>query len=161
VTVIDRYPQLLGLGIEDDTGLLVSGEMAQVFGTGCVAIYHNHKYKGSWYCYLNPGDRFNLDARLSDEWSIDGSHVSQKSPRDQPLVPADATSTVPIRTRGFSPGSCRFSHGSRLMFAGYPVKTGVKSPGKIPPITYIFGHFSTSRLKNPVDHGAVAVAAGC
>jgi len=63
VTVVDRYPQLLGLGIDDDTGLLVSGEIAQVFGSGRVAIYDNHRHKGSWYYYLNPGDRFNLDTR--------------------------------------------------------------------------------------------------
>ena len=63
VTVIDRYPQLLGLGVDDDTGLLVSGEMAQVFGAGRVAVYDNHKHKGNWYYYLNPGDRFNLGTR--------------------------------------------------------------------------------------------------
>lgn len=63
VTVVDRYPQLLGLGIDDDTGLLVSGEMAQVFGTGRVAIYDNHKHQGNWYYYLNPGDRFDLETR--------------------------------------------------------------------------------------------------
>jgi hypothetical protein len=37
--------------------------MAQVFGTGRVAIYDNHKHKGNWYYYLNPGDRFDLGTR--------------------------------------------------------------------------------------------------
>ncbi len=63
VTVIDRYPQLLGLGIDDDTGLLISGEIAEVFGTGRVAIYDNQKHQGDWYYYLSPGARFNLGTR--------------------------------------------------------------------------------------------------
>jgi cyanophycinase len=63
VTVIDRYPQLLGLGIDDDTGLLISGEIAEIFGTGRVAIFDNHRHKGGWYYYLNSGDRFNLATR--------------------------------------------------------------------------------------------------
>ena len=36
VSVIDRYPQLLGIGIDDDTGLVVSGEIADVFGLGAL-----------------------------------------------------------------------------------------------------------------------------
>jgi cyanophycinase len=63
VSVIDRYPQLLGIGIDDDTGLVVSGEIAEVFGTGRVAIYDNLKRKEGWYYWLNPGDRFNLTTR--------------------------------------------------------------------------------------------------
>lgn len=63
VSVIDRYPQLLGIGIDNGTGLLVSGEIAEVFGTGRVAIYDNHKHKDGWYYWLNPGDRFDLSTR--------------------------------------------------------------------------------------------------
>ena len=63
VTVIDRYPRLLGIGIDDDTGLLVRGEIAEVFGSGRVAIYDNRKHDGTWYYYLNSGDRFNLQTR--------------------------------------------------------------------------------------------------
>ncbi|HXB68933.1 MAG TPA: cyanophycinase [Candidatus Acidoferrales bacterium] len=64
VSVIDRYPQLLGIGIDDDAGLLVSGEIAQVFGKGRVAIYDNRKHKDGWYYWLNPGDRFDLKTRM-------------------------------------------------------------------------------------------------
>jgi cyanophycinase len=63
VTVVDRYPQLLGIGIDDDTGLLVRGEIAEVFGSGRVAIYDNRKHDSAWYYYLKTGDRFNLRTR--------------------------------------------------------------------------------------------------
>jgi cyanophycinase len=71
VSVIDRYPQLLGIGIDDDTGLLVSGETAEVFGKGRVAIYDNRKHKDGWYYWLNPGDRFDLKARMPIGGSIE------------------------------------------------------------------------------------------
>ena len=64
VTVVDRYPRLLGLGIDDDTGLLVSDGVAEVFGRGRVAIYDNRKHNGMWYYWLNPGERFDVRARL-------------------------------------------------------------------------------------------------
>lgn len=63
VSVIDRYPQLLGIGIDDDTGVVVSGDTAEVFGTGRVAIYDNLKHKEGWYYWLNHGDRINLTTR--------------------------------------------------------------------------------------------------
>jgi cyanophycinase len=63
VSVIDRYPRLLGIGIDDDTGLVVTGEIAEVFGTGRVAIYDNRKHKEGWYYWLKPGDRFSFVTR--------------------------------------------------------------------------------------------------
>lgn len=37
VTVVDHYLRVLGIGIDDDTGLLVRGEIAEVFGSRRVA----------------------------------------------------------------------------------------------------------------------------
>lgn len=41
---------------------------------GRVAIYDNHKHKGRWYYWLNPGDRFNFGhppaARTNNRRSI-------------------------------------------------------------------------------------------
>ena len=63
VSVIDRYPRLLGLGIDDDTGLVVSGAIAEVFGAGRVAVYDNRRHDERWYYWLKPGDRLNLNTR--------------------------------------------------------------------------------------------------
>ena len=63
VTVVDRYPKLLGIGIDDDTGLVVKSDRAEVFGLGRIAIYDNRKHKDGWYYWLRPGDHFDLCRR--------------------------------------------------------------------------------------------------
>jgi len=63
VSVIDRYPHLLGLGIDDDAGLLVRGSVAEVIGTGRVAVYDNQKHPGGWYYWLKAGDKLDLTKR--------------------------------------------------------------------------------------------------
>src|SRR5262249_47978352 len=49
VNVVDQYPEILGIGIEDDAALLVQRNSFEVIGTGKVAIYDNVRHGGSWY----------------------------------------------------------------------------------------------------------------
>lgn len=63
VTVLDQYPNLLGIGIDDDTGLVMKNGRAEVFGLGRVAIYDNRKHQDGWYFWLRPGDQFDLCRR--------------------------------------------------------------------------------------------------
>jgi cyanophycinase len=63
VTIIDRYPKLLGIGIDDDTGLIIKGGIGEVFGAGRVAIYDNKKRKDGWYYWLKAGDKFDFGKR--------------------------------------------------------------------------------------------------
>ena len=63
VTIIDKYPKLLGIGIDDDTGLIVKDGIGEVFGTGRVAIYDNKKHKEGWYYWLKAGDKFDFNKR--------------------------------------------------------------------------------------------------
>jgi len=63
INVVDRYPHLLGIGIDDDAALVVQGDTFRVMGTGRVAIYDNQRHESGWYYWLNPGDRFDLKAR--------------------------------------------------------------------------------------------------
>lgn len=63
VTIIDKYPKLLGIGIDDDTGLMVKDGIGEVFGTGKVAIYDNKKHKSGWYYWLKAGDKFDFNKR--------------------------------------------------------------------------------------------------
>ncbi len=63
VSVVDRYPHLLGLGIDDDAGLVVRGDIAQVIGSGRVAVYDNRQHPAAWYFWLKAGDRLDLRSR--------------------------------------------------------------------------------------------------
>jgi cyanophycinase len=60
VNVVDAHPHVLGIGIDDDAALLVRKNTFEVIGTGRVAIYDNVRRDGSWYYWLNPGERFDL-----------------------------------------------------------------------------------------------------
>ncbi|HEY8186363.1 MAG TPA: cyanophycinase [Pyrinomonadaceae bacterium] len=63
VNVIDTYPRLLGIGLDEKVALVVQGDHFEVIGEGRVAIYDNKKHGGNWYYWLKPGDRFNLVTR--------------------------------------------------------------------------------------------------
>lgn len=60
VNVVDAHPDILGIGIDDDAALLVRQDIFEVIGAGRVAIYDNVRHGGSWYYWLNPGERFDL-----------------------------------------------------------------------------------------------------
>ncbi len=63
VNIVDAYPNLLGIGVDEKAALVVSGERFEVIGAGRAAIYDNVKHGGSWYYWLKPGDRFDLRTR--------------------------------------------------------------------------------------------------
>jgi cyanophycinase len=63
VNVIDTYPNLLGIGLDEKAALVVQGNEFEVIGEGRVAIYDNKKHGGNWYYWLRPGDRFDLVKR--------------------------------------------------------------------------------------------------
>jgi cyanophycinase len=63
VNVVDAYPNLLGIGIDEKAALVVTGDRFEVIGEGRVAIYDNKKHGGNWYLWLKIGDRFNLRTR--------------------------------------------------------------------------------------------------
>jgi cyanophycinase len=63
VNVIDTYPRLLGIGIDEKAALVVTGDRFEVIGEGRVAIYDNKKHSGSWYYLVTPGSTFDLKTR--------------------------------------------------------------------------------------------------
>ncbi len=63
--VVEAHPDLLGIGIDEDTALVVQDDRFEVLGQGYVAIYDTNKHippSGPFY-FLAPGDRFNLKTR--------------------------------------------------------------------------------------------------
>jgi len=63
VNVLDTYPQLLGIGLDEKAALVVSQDRFEVIGEGRAAIYDNKRHGSNWYYWLKPGDRFDLRSR--------------------------------------------------------------------------------------------------
>lgn len=70
VPVIRAHPELLGIGIDEDTALVVHGDLAEVIGSSRVLVYDAARWGGEeggndapeWFS-LQPGDRFDLGTR--------------------------------------------------------------------------------------------------
>lgn len=65
IEVIQERPALLGIGIDEDTAIVVTGDQFEVIGQSYVAIYDHEKMVGprGHFYFLAPGDRFDLAAR--------------------------------------------------------------------------------------------------
>lgn len=65
IEVIEAHPHLLGLGIDENTALVVQGDEAEVIGASYVLVYDNRSTVGAGgkFYFLAPGDRMNLAAR--------------------------------------------------------------------------------------------------
>lgn len=59
IPVVTKHPQLLGIGIDESTAIVVQGDRFEVIGASKVAIYTH----GRDYYFLDPGDKFDLAAR--------------------------------------------------------------------------------------------------
>jgi cyanophycinase len=65
--VIERHPQLLGIGLDEDTAIVVRGDEFEVIGRSYVAIYDRQfrmKRQGTFY-FLSAGDRYDMKKRLA------------------------------------------------------------------------------------------------
>lgn len=65
--VIEAHPELLGIGIDENTAIVVQGDDFEVMGRGYVAIYdHGATLEGGGrFYFLSPGDRFDMAARIA------------------------------------------------------------------------------------------------
>lgn len=63
--VIDKHPDLLGLGIDENTAIVVRGDQCEVIGASYVLVYDNQRMldSGGRFYFLAPGDRYNLKTR--------------------------------------------------------------------------------------------------
>lgn len=74
LAVIDKYPQLLGIGLDEDTAIVVEGDRFDVIGQGYAVIYSTKPVAGASgrFYFLAPGDRFDMKARKAtrrgDDW---------------------------------------------------------------------------------------------
>jgi cyanophycinase len=77
--VVRRYPDLLGIGIDEGTALIVTGDRAEVAGRGRVAFYNTADRGDLEYYFLTEGGTFDLARRTSTS----GSRVMPETVREE------------------------------------------------------------------------------
>lgn len=65
IEIVEAHPHLLGIGIDEDTAIVVEGDRFEVIGQSYVAIYDHQRMidSGGRFYFLAPGDRFDLKTR--------------------------------------------------------------------------------------------------
>lgn len=65
IEVVEAHPDLLGIGIDENTAIVVRGDRFNVVGQGYVAIFDHNRMldSGGKFYFLAPGDSFNLETR--------------------------------------------------------------------------------------------------
>ncbi|RMH14902.1 MAG: cyanophycinase [Gemmatimonadetes bacterium] len=65
IEVIEAHPELLGIGLDENTAIVVRGDRFEVMGQGYVLIYDHGRMIGDHgrFYVLAPGDRFDLRTR--------------------------------------------------------------------------------------------------
>jgi cyanophycinase len=65
IEVVEAHPELLGIGLDENTAIVVQGDQAQVIGASYALIFDNQTTTGDGgrFYFLAPGDRFNLATR--------------------------------------------------------------------------------------------------
>lgn len=80
IEVIEANPDLLGIGLDEDTAIVVQGDRFEVMGRSYALIYDNQTTTGDngKFYFLAPGDRFNLATReatrpVTTERAVEGT----------------------------------------------------------------------------------------
>ncbi|MEM7415233.1 MAG: cyanophycinase [Gemmatimonadota bacterium] len=65
IEVIEEHPELLGIGLDEDTAIVVQGDRAEVIGRYYIAVYDNQTTTGrdGEFYFLSAGARLNLATR--------------------------------------------------------------------------------------------------
>jgi len=65
IEVVQAHPELLGIGLDENTAIVVRGDNFEVIGASYALIYDNHSTVGDGgkFYFLAPGDRYNMATR--------------------------------------------------------------------------------------------------
>lgn len=69
--VIEKYPNLLGIGLSEGTAIIVKGDTFEVMGKWKVAIHDNTRFYQPWekpYFVLGHGDVYNMKTRKVEKY---------------------------------------------------------------------------------------------
>jgi cyanophycinase len=89
IDVVQKHPELLGIGIDENTAIVVQDDRFDVIGRGYVAIYdavHATRPPARFYL-LAPGDRFDLAKREASRRSEQYRPLENVGPRTRPPSP--------------------------------------------------------------------------
>ena len=71
IPVIQKFPNLLGIGISEGTAIVVTGDRFEVIGKWKVAIHDNTRMYQPWekpYYVISPGDVYNMKTRQIEKY---------------------------------------------------------------------------------------------
>ena len=65
IEIIETHPELLGIGLDEDTAIVVRGDAFEVIGQSYVAIYDHERMidSGGRFYFLGAGDQYDLKTR--------------------------------------------------------------------------------------------------
>ncbi len=77
IEVIEAHPELLGIGLDEDTAIVVRGDQFQVIGSSYALIFDNQSTTGTdgKFYFLAPGDRYDMASREATRPSTTQSPV--------------------------------------------------------------------------------------
>lgn len=86
IEVVRERPELLGIGIDENTAIVVRGDQFEVMGAGYVAIYDAESQidTGGLFYLLAPGDRFDLVERAAFRPATDARPLDRVEKRKWP-----------------------------------------------------------------------------
>jgi cyanophycinase len=73
IPVVQKYPNLLGIGLSEGTAIIVTGDTFEVIGKWKVAVHDNTRLYQPWekpYYVLSPGDVYNMKTRKIEKLGI-------------------------------------------------------------------------------------------
>ena len=71
IPVIKKFPNLLGIGLSEDTAIIVTGDKFEVMGAWKVAVHDNTRVYEPWekpYFVLSQGDVYNMKTRKVEKY---------------------------------------------------------------------------------------------
>jgi cyanophycinase len=71
IPVIKKYPNLLGIGLSEDTAIIVTGDRFEVMGAWKVAVHDDTRVYQPWekpYYVLSAGDVYNMKSRQVEKY---------------------------------------------------------------------------------------------
>ena len=131
IPVIQRFPNLLGIGLSEGTAIIVTGDTFEVMGKWKVAIHDNTRAYQPWekpYFVLSPGDVYDMKQRKVVRY---GTGVTPPTPRrnsdpeaaPSPASPAGTGTNVPSQpARSFTPARVMVTYGD--LFKNEPLPAG-------------------------------------
>lgn len=113
--VVARYPELLGIGLDEGTAIVVRGDIAEVIGRGKAAFYNTRDADGQPYYFLEAGDIFDLGERRTRHGTRQPASIAQGE-RDvtaaiQKLFDAMRTRDTAAARAAFHPNAMLFVPG--------------------------------------------------